>query len=239
MKKIFIWIFISLLSISWTYAWEAKDYLIDTYKSKWEQYVTLIDTYTLKHRNNTSKLAKLSKDIKLVKEVYNLETNENPKYIQLNTVLNYLLERLDSLNRVVKAGDTISVHYSWAFENWEIFDSSHEIGTPLIFKTGGWIMIAGFDNWVLWMKIWETKTIKISPEQWYGEYDDTKTMIVDKSTLSSFGDAGYELIKWTSIPTQFGNIKIIGATDTEVTLDLNHELAWKTLFFEVELLNID
>ena len=69
---------------------------------------------------------------------------------------------------VVEAGDTVSVEYEGRLANGEVFDSS-ENGPALTFIAGSGMMIPGFDNAVLGMKLGEKKTEEIPPELAYGE----------------------------------------------------------------------
>jgi len=239
MKKLFAWVIISIFIFSWTYAWENRDYLLDTYWDEGEKYIEVVDKYTKKNRKDNTKLERLLKDIDTLKEQRSLETSTNPKYIKINAILNYIQERIATLKLSVKTGDNILVHYDGYLEDGEKFDSSFDREIPLNFEANLGYMIKGFDEWVLWMKIWDKKTIKILPQDWYGEYDEELVQTVEKSTLSSFEDAWYTLESWNSIPTQFWNVNILEVTDTHVTLDLNHELAWKVLIFEVELIHIN
>lgn len=69
--------------------------------------------------------------------------------------------------RIVKQGDTISVHYTGKFPEGEVFDSS--VGKqPLTFVVGSGQLIQGFDEAVVGMKVGETKTVEIPPEKAYG-----------------------------------------------------------------------
>lgn len=151
-------------------------------------------------------------------------------------------------NRVVKAGDTIQVDYIGKLENGTVFDTSREdvakqagiyvnsrTYAPLTFVVGSGQMIKGFDNGVIGMKVGEEKTIKIPPEEAYGEYDKSKVQAVPIKDLNLtevpkvgqvFGD-------------EYGNqYKVIAVNDTHVTLDANNKLAGKTLVFDIKLISI-
>jgi len=239
MKKLAISFFITLLTFSWVYAWENRDYLIDTYWEQGKTYAYIIDNFIERNKDNYEKLWKLQEKIEKILSTYNFKNTSKDQ--KTKAVIEFLFEAIDDtlwINRV-QTWDTISVHYTGRFENWEKFDSSLDRNTPLMFEANSWQMIKGFDEWVLWMKVWDTKTIKILPKDCYGEYDNERTQTVEKSTLTSFEDAGYTLEEWTIIPTQLWNLKILRVTENEVTIDLNHELAGKTLIFEVEIISID
>jgi FKBP-type peptidyl-prolyl cis-trans isomerase 2 len=95
----------------------------------------------------------------------------------------------DAKNRTVEEGDAIDVNYTGRLLSGEVFDTSYpEVATndsvpkvswfsvrqfyqPLSFTVGSGGMIAGFDEGVRGMKINETKTVVMLPEEGYGERD--------------------------------------------------------------------
>ena len=69
---------------------------------------------------------------------------------------------------MVKEGNTVKVHYTGKFEDDKVFDSSKE-REPISFKVGAVMMIPGFENGVVGLKEGESKTLKITPEDGYGQ----------------------------------------------------------------------
>jgi len=69
---------------------------------------------------------------------------------------------------VVKAGDTIVVHYTGSFLDGKVFDSSVERGQPFTVVIGAGQVIPGFDQGVLGMKVGGTRKILIPSELAYG-----------------------------------------------------------------------
>lgn len=98
---------------------------------------------------------------------------------------------------IVKNWDKIKVDYVWKLEDWTVFDSSIESEAkkapdfkadswrkfePLEFSVWAWQMIKWFDAWVVWMKVWEKKTITIKPADAY--WEATISQDVPKKYLS-------------------------------------------------------
>lgn len=152
-------------------------------------------------------------------------------------------------SRTVKVGDTVQVDYTGKFENGTVFDTSREdvakqagiyvngkTYAPLPFVVGSGQMIKGFDNGVIGMKVGEEKTLRLPPEEAYGEYDKAKVQAVPIKALNM-----------TEVPkvgqtlyNQYGNsFKVIAVNDTYITLDANNELAGKTLVFDIKLISIE
>lgn len=139
---------------------------------------------------------------------------------------------------IAKSGDLVFVHYTGKFDSGEVFDSSVD-REPLSFILGQGDIIEGFDTAIAEMKIGEKKAITLTPEQAYGEYNPEQIV---KTQRSNFGE-GFEPEKDLQLALQLENGEHTLATikefdDSEVTLDLNHPLAGKTLHFELELTDI-
>lgn len=149
----------------------------------------------------------------------------------------------------IKTWDNIVVDYIWRLEDGTVFDTSiksiaeacwnynpnRDYTEWLSFEVGVGQMIEWFDEWVLWMREWQTKTIEFWPEKWYGEYSDeyvvtyTQDEVGDLSVYSS-GDYFQ--------PNQYliGIVKEV--TDKEMVVDFNHELAGKNLIFDVTIKSV-
>ena len=68
-----------------------------------------------------------------------------------------------------KAGDTVAVHYvGVAHSTGEEFDASYNRGTPLQFKLGVGMVIAGWDEGVQGMRVGGRRTLRIPPHLAYG-----------------------------------------------------------------------
>ena len=150
----------------------------------------------------------------------------------------------------VKSGDNIVVDYIWRLEDGTVFDTSiqsiaeacwkynesRDYSEWLTFEVWAWQMIKWFDEWVVWMKVWQTKTVQFWPEKWYGEYDNNAvvTAPVDQFWDTSQFNEWDMVDLWMWIP-----VKILKITDKEITFDFNHELAWKDLIFDITLKSIN
>jgi FKBP-type peptidyl-prolyl cis-trans isomerase 2 len=139
----------------------------------------------------------------------------------------------------VKKGDLVKVHYTGKFESGKVFDQSKD--QPLEFIAGEKMVVKGFDDAVIDMKKGEKKTITVEPKEGYGEANPKLVQTVPKE---AFGEKVKELKEGVTIGLQHPQmpgrmmpalVKKIG--DKEVTLDLNHPLASKTLTFDVEMVD--
>ena len=150
----------------------------------------------------------------------------------------------------IKAWDNIVVDYIWRLEDWTVFDTSIESVAKacwkysewrdytqwLPFEVWAWQMIKWFDNWVVWMKLWQTKTVEFGPDEWYGQRNEDYVM---SYTAEEVGDLS-QFTEWQTVYLWiWAAAKIVKVTDKEVTLDLNHELAGKNLIFDITVKSIN
>jgi FKBP-type peptidyl-prolyl cis-trans isomerase 2 len=155
----------------------------------------------------------------------------------------------DSTAEVVKEGDYVLVDYIGKLEDGTVFDTSIkdvaiDAGIynpkreyqPLGFTVGAGEMIKGFDKGVVGMAVGENKTLIIPPEEAYGAYRED---MLTTRPIEELTSAGITPVVGQKILTTQGQVgTIINVTDTEVAIDFNHELAGKTLIFDVTLVSI-
>jgi peptidylprolyl isomerase len=67
-----------------------------------------------------------------------------------------------------KNGDTVTIHYQGSLEDGSVFDSS-EGRDPLQFEVGSGQIIPGLDAEIPGMKVGDTKTVVVEPDQAYGQ----------------------------------------------------------------------
>lgn len=146
---------------------------------------------------------------------------------------------------VVKKGDKVKVDYEGKLESGEIFDSSShgDHSHPLEFEVGSGQVIKGFDDAVTGMELNEEKEIKITPEEGYGHPNKDMLKEMPIKVLPPLPDGskpkeGMTLLLSTPSGQKFP-AKIAKITKTNVTLDLNHPLAGKTLIFKIKIVEIN
>ncbi len=137
---------------------------------------------------------------------------------------------------MAKDGDTVKVHYTGTFDDGAVFDSSENHGTPLEFKVGAQQVIKGFENAVRGMKKGQEKTIKITPEEGYGHPKPELVQKVPRDQLPTDPKPKEGMMLAVKLPNGYQMpARISEVTDKEVTIDLNHPLAGKTLNFKIKL----
>ena len=139
----------------------------------------------------------------------------------------------------VKKGNKVKVEYVGMFETGEIFDSSENHGKPLEFEVGAGQMIPGFDEAVLDMNPQEEKEITLSPDRAYGEANPEMMKTVPLEQLPKGQEPKLGMILGIQLPNgQQFPARISKVAAKEVTIDLNHPLAGKTLKFKLKLVSV-
>ncbi|HDJ23039.1 MAG TPA: peptidylprolyl isomerase [Candidatus Aminicenantes bacterium] len=140
--------------------------------------------------------------------------------------------------QTVKSGDTVKVNYVGRFDDGVVFDSS-EGKEPLEFTVGEGMLIPGFENALVGMEPGEKKTVRVEPQDAYGDYDENLvlTMPLDRVPEDINPEVGMEL----QLISQSGQKLPVVVKDVQkeaIILDANHPLAGKVLVFDIELLEI-
>ncbi len=138
----------------------------------------------------------------------------------------------------VKKGDKIKVEYTGKLEDGQVFDTS-EGKQPLEFEVGAGKIIKGFDNAVIGMKKGEEKEITLKPEEAYGDPNPKLLQKIPREKLPEGQEPkpGMMLAMKTPDGRQVP-VKIKEVSDKDITIDLNHPLAGKTLNFKIKVVDI-
>ncbi len=154
------------------------------------------------------------------------------------------------MGKTAQAGDTVSVDYIGKFEDGKVFDTSLEqvakdnalfnpqrSYAPFSFTIGSGQVVAGFDTAARGMKVGETKTVTLPPEQAYG---NAKPELIVTVSGSQFTDAGLTPEVGQTYQAAQGMSAVVTAiSGNMVTMDYNSPMAGKTLVFEITLRQIE
>lgn len=135
-------------------------------------------------------------------------------------------------------GDTVNMHFTGTLADGTVFDSSKD-REPLEFTVGTNKVIAGFEEGVLGMEVGESKTINVPVDKAYGPHSLEKIMEVERSQMPPDMNPQIDMmISGTQPGGATIKFRVVGVTETSVTLDSNHPLAGKDLTFEIQLVSI-
>lgn len=139
---------------------------------------------------------------------------------------------------MIRNGSVVSFEYTLSDENGEVLQSNKG-KEPVTYTHGQHEIIPGLEKGLAAMEINEEKSIRVKPEEAYGQVDpqgfkevpksDIPTTELDVGTpLNARGPQGEELL-----------IHVSEVKDDTVVLDFNHPLAGKTLHFDVKVVDVE
>lgn len=130
-------------------------------------------------------------------------------------------------------GDAVTVHYTGTLDDGSEFDSSAG-RDPLPFVVGGGQVIAGFDEAVRGLAVGESRTVRIEPENAYGEYSDQAIIEFPADAAPDGLAIGDSVTLRNGAPGT-----VVEIADGIVKIDANHPLAGKVLTFDIELVSLE
>jgi len=138
---------------------------------------------------------------------------------------------------MIANGSTVKMHYTLTVDG-AVLDSSAG-GEPLEFVQGEGHIIPGLEKEIGTFSQGDKKHVTVSAENGYGEKHPE---LVQKVPKDAFGPKAGELKVGAVVGGQTPNgvfqAVVAEIADSEVTLDLNHPLAGKTLDFDVEIVSV-
>tara|TARA_Y100000310_G_scaffold345402_1_gene464504 strand:+ start:13564 stop:14010 length:447 start_codon:yes stop_codon:yes gene_type:complete len=139
----------------------------------------------------------------------------------------------------VEKGDKVEIEYTGTFDNGTVFDTSEKHGKPLEFEAGSGQVIPGFDSAVLGMEQGQEKEITIEPKDGYGVRNGDLVKKIPKTNLPQDQKPEVGMVLAVGFPDgRQLPAKIIEVTDEDVTIDMNHPLAERTLHFKIKLVGL-
>ncbi|HJK00221.1 MAG TPA: FKBP-type peptidyl-prolyl cis-trans isomerase [Methanocorpusculum sp.] len=155
------------------------------------------------------------------------------------TVVVFAAGCIGTADQTAQVNDTVNVYYTLTLEDGTVRETN--VGeSPLTFVLGSGQMIKGFDEAVVGMKPGETKTVTLTPDQAYGEYDNESIYVLPKALLETYTSEpitpGLTLTMNLFGGSQmFCEVVAVNNESENVGLFINHPFAGKTLTFEITL----
>ena len=150
----------------------------------------------------------------------------------------------------IEHGDRVTLDYVGRFEDGSVFATSkRDVATahdlvadpdvdaefsPLTFTVGAGEVIEGLDDAVVGMSEGDEATVTVPPEAAYGEHDPERVREYDPETFEAMVGTAPTIGQHVQAQNDLhGDVTAI--TDDSVQVDFNHELAGKTLVFDLTI----
>jgi peptidyl-prolyl cis-trans isomerase B (cyclophilin B) len=154
----------------------------------------------------------------------------------------------------IESGDGVTIEYVGRFEDGTVFDTSRYAVAveeellsakgeepsdypALSFTVGAGDVIEGLDEALLGLSEGEETTVTVPPEKGYGESDPDRVREYDPEAFEEMvGESPAVGMHVQAKNDLHGDV--IAVREDAVEVDFNHELAGKTLVFEIEVLEV-
>jgi len=138
----------------------------------------------------------------------------------------------------ITEGKVVSMEYSLRLLDGTMVDSTTN-KKPFVYMQGAHQIIPGLERQLLGLKVGDKKKIEVSPEEGYGKVDPAAFIEIPKDKINpTVLKVGETVFTYDSYRRPL-TAKIKEIKDATVILDLNHPLAGKRLYFDVEILKIE
>jgi len=145
-------------------------------------------------------------------------------------------------NTIIEKGDTVKIHYKCTLDDGTVASDSKATNEPLEFNVGEKVVLSGIDEEVIGMETGQEKSFVLGPDRGYGEYFEDRISNMPKTNIpDQFVD---QITEGSVIPlmSKDGTNRLIATVkevlEDDFVVDLNHPLAGKTLYFDVEVLEV-
>lgn len=137
----------------------------------------------------------------------------------------------------IKKGSEVKFSYR-LFSGEEIMDETLP-GQPMIYTHGEGTLVPGLEKALRGLKAGDKVEVVVKPEDGYGTIRDDRIVNIPKAKIPKEADVHEGMEVPARSPEGEMVVGIITkVTDETVTIDFNHQLAGKTLRFEVEILEV-
>jgi FKBP-type peptidyl-prolyl cis-trans isomerase 2 len=138
---------------------------------------------------------------------------------------------------MIKTGSKVSIHYKLSIHG-DLFDSS-EGREPLTYVHGSKQIVTGLEEALDGMEAGEETRVSVPAEKAYGPHNPEAVQTFPKSAFESPEKMSVgTTIQGRSRQGQRFTAVVTQISKENVTLDLNHPLAGKTLDFEVQVVEV-
>lgn len=144
----------------------------------------------------------------------------------------------DKKDMTISEGKTVSIEYTLTLEDKAVIDSNVG-GKPLTYIQGKRQIIPGLEKELVGLKVGDSKDVTVTPEEGYGPILDDAFVEVRKDQLPEEAWKVGAQVQGQTPQGQVVRGRVLKINEDKATIDFNHPLAGKTLFFAVKILDIE
>ncbi|UOA10646.1 peptidylprolyl isomerase [Methylobacter sp. S3L5C] len=131
----------------------------------------------------------------------------------------------------------VSIHYTLTNDEGEVLDSS--IGEEvLVYLQGSGNIVPGLENALVGKVIGDKFTVRIAPEEAYGELMDDMIQVLSRDMFEGIDNVEVGMQFHADVSEGPGVVTVVNIEGDEITIDGNHPLAGVALNFDVEVIDV-
>ena len=131
----------------------------------------------------------------------------------------------------------VTLHYTLKDDAGQVIDQSAP-DEPLAYLHGHGNIVPGLERELAGRDVGDKLSVQVAPAEGYGEYDKALVQQVPRRSLQGVGNPKVGMQLQAQTPHGIRIFTITRMVSDMVTLDGNHELAGKTLHFDVEITGV-
>jgi len=136
----------------------------------------------------------------------------------------------------IKNGSSVKFEYVMKDDAGNVLTANK--GNPATYVHGQGQILPGLERAMEGMRAGETKHVTVPPEEGYGPVDPTAEVEVPKEQVPPGVTVGAQLMGTTETGRTV-EVKVKEVRERTVLLDVNHPLAGKTLYFDLEVIEVN
>lgn len=137
---------------------------------------------------------------------------------------------------MIAAGSKVSIHYTLTVDGSVVDSSSGR--EPLEYVQGEGMLVPGIEAGLAGAVAGEKRRVRVEAAQGYGELHPELLIKAPKQALAHLADLKVGAVVQGEGPDGPFRAVVRELGETDITLDLNHPLASKTLEFDVEVVSV-
>ena len=137
---------------------------------------------------------------------------------------------------MIAAGSKVSIHYTLTVDGAVVDSSSGK--EPLEYVQGEGMLVPGIEAGLTGAAAGEKRRVVVAPAEGYGEAQPELIIKAPRQALEHLPDLAVGAVVSGESPDGPFRAIVRAIADEDVTLDLNHPLAGKTLEFDVEVVSV-
>ncbi|MBP5248281.1 MAG: peptidylprolyl isomerase [Fibrobacter sp.] len=131
----------------------------------------------------------------------------------------------------------VAIHYTLKDDEGKIIDSSAG-KEPLNYVHGQGMIVQGLEKALTGKNVGDKFSVDVAPAEGYGEYNPELVRALPKSAFQA-DEIKPGMVFYAQTPAGIMPLTVSKVEGDNVMIDMNHELAGKTLHFEIEVMQAD